>query len=460
VARSETGGNAIQPGSRYTVGPGDMLSTIAARVAGRPDWSVWPIAQQIYASNPGAFLLGDPNMLAQGATIYIPTLNEVDLSNTGPAAVAAATSSRSAPPQASTQNGAVAQTPPTPAAVTQNLATAPPAASAAQAAVPVVREPLPSMQITATLMSESRMKLELRRQGSPVPSVVALPESTPTSVDPNVTPEPEPIPSTTPEQPANVSEQPRVALSERSGLGWSFIGAGWLLAFLLGVLLTALVTRRRRKADDDDEFYVPEQSYRPEPATAAPVVAAPVATPTPIDFGDDDRFAGESSDASPAFNETTPTVEIPSMIDQDLGDTAEFEAYKGLDLELPHDEPARVGDPETLEMPQVAESLDLELPTTEHGETGQHDVDFDLLEQAYSDEYHAEYIAARDDETAPTAELPQPGQNDDTARFYHLENRDPADEAPLPIELGEDEMTGDSADDDNVVNFPKSSSSG
>ncbi|MDH3588810.1 MAG: hypothetical protein OEQ74_05345, partial [Gammaproteobacteria bacterium] len=78
ATRSASTGN-IEPGSRYMVRHGDMLSTIASRVAGRPDWSVWPIAQQIYASNPGAFLLGDPNMISEGSTIYIPQLSEVDM---------------------------------------------------------------------------------------------------------------------------------------------------------------------------------------------------------------------------------------------------------------------------------------------------------------------------------------------------------------------------------------------
>ncbi len=65
---------SVAPGSAYVVQPGDVLSVIAARVEGRPDYSVWPIAQRIYETNPGAFEGRDPNTLRVGATIQIPRL--------------------------------------------------------------------------------------------------------------------------------------------------------------------------------------------------------------------------------------------------------------------------------------------------------------------------------------------------------------------------------------------------
>ncbi|MFK8015547.1 MAG: FimV family protein [Gammaproteobacteria bacterium] len=64
----------IDAGSRYVVRPGDILSVIAERVAGRPEYSVWPIAQRIFETNPAAFDGSDPNTLRVGAEITIPRL--------------------------------------------------------------------------------------------------------------------------------------------------------------------------------------------------------------------------------------------------------------------------------------------------------------------------------------------------------------------------------------------------
>ena len=66
--------NPIEPGSRYVVQPGDILSVIASRVANRPDYTVWPIAQRIYDTNPNAFDSQTPDSLRVGATLDIPQL--------------------------------------------------------------------------------------------------------------------------------------------------------------------------------------------------------------------------------------------------------------------------------------------------------------------------------------------------------------------------------------------------
>ncbi|MEM6639308.1 MAG: hypothetical protein AAF610_05340 [Pseudomonadota bacterium] len=67
-------GDLIPAGSLYTVNPGDVLSVIASRVANRPDYTVWPIAQRIYDTNPSAFLSQAPDSLMVGATLKIPEL--------------------------------------------------------------------------------------------------------------------------------------------------------------------------------------------------------------------------------------------------------------------------------------------------------------------------------------------------------------------------------------------------
>ena len=67
----------IQPGSRYVVRAGDTLSGIAARIDGRPPYSVWPLAEKIRARNPSAFPGGRPDQLIAGASLEIPTLDGV-----------------------------------------------------------------------------------------------------------------------------------------------------------------------------------------------------------------------------------------------------------------------------------------------------------------------------------------------------------------------------------------------
>ncbi|NNF66540.1 MAG: hypothetical protein HKM98_03425, partial [Gammaproteobacteria bacterium] len=158
----------IAPGSRYQVQTGDMLSTIAARVSGRPDWSVWPIANHIYRTNPGAFLLGDPNSIAQGAVVFIPRLADVDMS----AATGIRPANRSAGSnQTATQRPAGTVVAGTrsltsvtsgPATAAQSRTTAATAAVASPQAMARTAAPLPTMQLSTTLLKESQLKMQLR----------------------------------------------------------------------------------------------------------------------------------------------------------------------------------------------------------------------------------------------------------------------------------------------------------
>ncbi len=440
TTRSRSG--TIEPGSRYLVQNGDMLSTIAARVAGRPDWSVWPIARQIYIANPGAFLMGDPNRIAQGSTVYIPRLDQVDFSIVREAVIPAAAAGKTVAAASSRVDS------PAPAATRAPARIAPPPAAVAVAVTP----PPAVMQMTVMLGDESQMKLQLRRQGlaagqtSPQPRVPVAPGGPETAT---VT-DPQPVPQTQPELP-DAAATPRVALPPQSGgigwLGWLGIGAGLLLAFLLGALLAGAALRRRLERQFESRLQEAAPFREHEHPVAMPAVASVAASqPAPataIDFG----------------QEPAPTaVDVPSPVHAE-----ETDAEAEPDLALAYDEPAKVGEPETLEMPQVSTSLDLELPGVETGQTGQHEVDFELLEQAYSEDYEAQFIEPHVDPEkqgeSPDDEDGQAQPTGETAQYYHLENRDPADDTPLPIELGEDEMTGNFEElDPKIVNFPKSSS--
>lgn len=67
----------IPPGSLYTVRPGDTLSGVAARIDGRPPYSVWPLASRIRDLNPAAFENGRADALIAGARLTIPSLDQV-----------------------------------------------------------------------------------------------------------------------------------------------------------------------------------------------------------------------------------------------------------------------------------------------------------------------------------------------------------------------------------------------
>ncbi len=62
----------IAAGRTYRVRNGDTLSTIAARVDGRPANFTWKLADLIFAANPDAFIRNNPNLIKLGARLQIP----------------------------------------------------------------------------------------------------------------------------------------------------------------------------------------------------------------------------------------------------------------------------------------------------------------------------------------------------------------------------------------------------
>ncbi len=452
----------IEPGSRYTVQPGDMLSTIAARVAGRPDWSVWPIAQQIYRNNPGAFLLGNPNVIAEGSTIRIPRLQDIDMSARKPVAPLSGTAARA--PAGATESvdapAAVTEAPLPATTVTGEKGTAGqpaaapvgPAAPAparilpAPAIAPIAVQALPAMQLTTSLFDESKMKIELRAQGNPVAPAVS-------TATPDAVTEPERLPETRPEQPetavtgTRTGVQPSSTAANEPGLNWLWVIVGLLVGLLAGAMAAVMFLRRnlRQEYEHDVREAVQRQIQferarerdrrtDSEPAAAAGMAAAPTAVEEP-----------------PSMTLETPAAESPGAPDY----TVEIGAMPDLDFEVEDEhapETVAKTDPTTVEMPSFSEGLDLELPEVS-GQTGQHEVDFDLLEQAYSEEYQEEFVARPEDQDDGSTADDDTGVTGEAERFYHLENRDPADDTPLPIELGEDEMGDDADDDSKIINF-------
>lgn len=470
--------NPIQPGSRYRVRSGDTLSTIASRVSQRPDWSVWPIAQAIYSANPGAFLLGDPNVIAEGSVVFVPKLSDIDMSlASAPRAPSnaqsrsAAVSPEPAPAANTTPVTTVAENP---AFVAQDNATRPvsrevavtapveqpqpasarsagldqimptpvPATTPVAATAPAT--PLPRMQLTASLLDESKVKIMLRAQGSPVPAVItqAPVNEAPVETLPEPQSEPERPDSAVTDNRAVLPPSPTAQVETR--LNWLWILVGLFSGLLVGALAAVSLFRRNLRHEYEHDvqdavqrqLQLDRQRQQSQPVPASPGVAAASPAPAAMDLDE----SVEPSDYS---------VEMSTTSD--------------LDLELPStEEPAKTGAPETLEMPEVGSELDLHLPASDStGKTGQHEVDFDLLEAAYSEDYQSEFVK-HDNENVETVDDSSASSDssagddsddlaDDSGRFYHLENRDPTDETPLPIELGEDEMGVDAEEPESKV---------
>ncbi len=66
--------SAIDQGTRYMVQPGESLSTIAARVSGRPT-GLWRTVQRIFEANPDAFLNNNIDRLKASVYLDIPVLS-------------------------------------------------------------------------------------------------------------------------------------------------------------------------------------------------------------------------------------------------------------------------------------------------------------------------------------------------------------------------------------------------
>jgi hypothetical protein len=67
----------IQDGTLYRVRQGDTLSTIAARIDGRLPDTTWAVAEQLFVSNPDAFIRNNPDLIKLGSLIQIPETAEL-----------------------------------------------------------------------------------------------------------------------------------------------------------------------------------------------------------------------------------------------------------------------------------------------------------------------------------------------------------------------------------------------
>ncbi|MDJ0928695.1 MAG: hypothetical protein QNJ73_13745 [Gammaproteobacteria bacterium] len=147
----------IAPGATYRVRAGDTLSTIAARIDGRPANFIWPMADLIFAANPGAFIRSNPDLIKLGAEIRIPAPSEwqADVSP-ATAALTPPEEPATAPPIASSDTAPPARLPIPPATETPALPTTAAAAGESMPA-PTLAPPIDTPAATESPFADERL---------------------------------------------------------------------------------------------------------------------------------------------------------------------------------------------------------------------------------------------------------------------------------------------------------------
>jgi len=334
AARKAPSGEAIEKGSRYRVQPGDSLSAIAGRIQNRPI-GLWPAVNAIFEANPDAFMGNDPNQLKAGAWLTIP-----EFAGTAPAPVAVANDTAAIPAgtgAAASDSGSVYET----AAAGSSQAASSTIVDQANVDEPVgatVEQPVttaldleyPDLLVGATtddLQPGDVVTINDSAVVAPVTSVAipdtALPGPTTTSLSPNVTT-------------AIVSTQPR---AESSPL-WI-----WLAGSGIGIILGLVLFGRRLR-----------ERFGSTPVAA--VAAATHARRVGDNATDDSMIIAEETNYD--LEDDSPTEEnlaldadlilgtgLEQGTDVDIAQDFGFAATTNLDIELPFEPEASIGDSET-----------------------------------------------------------------------------------------------------------------
>jgi pilus assembly protein FimV len=232
----------IPAGTLYTVRNGDSLSTIAARIAGRPPGTIWNVSKRIFQNNEHAFIRNNSDLIKMGSVIQIPDATElasIARPNPAPAVAAPADAPPNRPetPRQPAIEPSAALTSPTPAKTVT-----PPALAAT------------STGVQQPSMSASPGAAEPARSTPPefVPVAPIAPTREPDTVTQAAKSAAEVAPQTQPEQlpagesvaaqaidqpaePSNV--QPRSPAEVREISPWIAIGTGILLGLSLSLLL-------------------------------------------------------------------------------------------------------------------------------------------------------------------------------------------------------------------------------
>ncbi len=422
-------GGDIAPGSQYTVRPGDTLSGIASRIAGRPSYSVWPLAARIKTLNPSAFESGRADALIAGSRLQMPVL--ASLANT------ATTDRASRPPASRTpvisdNNIAAGIEPAQPRAPDNSRLSRAPVETPVLLGEPVGGTDLSYLVITMELSTLSRARIAERADQ---PEVTTVPDTGVATVE-------------------SVVASAQVETTPWYGKAWYWLLA--LLAILVGAVLTLLVMRRQPAIEPapaaaspwelDDEEAKAEALERLGVDDASPML---VEEPTAKVYDD---FTGTFVDAEPS-EETFPPVakgadpeddiqtHLMPTIDEPRPDLPD---EGGLSLAV-SDRPKlegleeRIPTHRTLRDDQDINVTTLEETETELGDNGWVELDFEAT-QILEQDYLAEYAKSLKDKVKEQSEAPA----DEPAADTLAEIEDPLMAASELIEaLDEDLLTAE-----------------
>lgn len=341
----------IQAGTTYRISQGDTLSTIAARIDGRLPDTTWAVAEQIFASNPNAFIRNNPDLIKLGSLIQIPGVAELASSSSASAA--------SLTQQATPAQPAPEPVPQVPAAAVQSVDTMRSESSAAMntPAELVLESDLAAVEMsgdvyqevnTVNPVSDTETSLAVEPDSDAsvpvetedaVPNAVSSPFADEESANSNVNDNAAPI--------SSQSEDAGVGETGESGISpWLAIGAG----LLIGLAVSLFFLRERLLA-----FVLSFFSRRDDAQAFSTKMAKVPRAPRPTPSSADDNAAVDAFDtlaADAAFD--TAAVED--------GDA----------------QPLKIGDP--MEKTYIVETADHE-PTQEVGESPLERTDTSLQEK-------------------------------------------------------------------------------
>lgn len=429
----------ILPGERYVVQRGDALSLIAARVRGRPEFSVWPLAQRIFEANPDAFENGNPDALRVGATLRIPGVEPALLAGAARAALALRAGTRPA-----SRPATVAALPERPAPrpePAREIAKPAPAPAPRALAVGALPQPLPTMMLSRSLSPLSVDRLRLRRSGR-------LQVATPTALDapppPDAPSEPQPAVTVAPSQPVPVQREVQVITKPRFWLwDWLILAAGFVAGALVMVFGLRRWVRKERAAQEREMLRARrhqerlDESRRQRSTTAAPAIVVQE-SPQPQAARDDDTEQPAAPVSAVASNATVPVADAAGIeIDDAPHSDIEPEAP------APSDAPAELT-PSSLAVDDLSvdDGLDFDVFHTPD------ESDLALLEQSYTQttddvrtlEPSGADAAGRDDEPTAMIDPGELGLNKDATHIMH---------SSLDLELPQDD-----GDDEAHIELP------
>ena len=382
-AAPSASGESLAQGSQYRVQVGDTLSTIAARVEGRPS-GVWKTVNVLFAANPEAFYDNDVDRLKAGSLLTIPVLSE---------------EASVMPAQAEQEASSVAQ-------------------------VAVVEDFAEAMVETEAPVSNDAVEASVEPADETI-AVVADLELSATAPAANVEADADVAPNTTlavedagpfvaetqaltvgNEDPAAASGgEIRVATEEQGGLSWWPILTGAAVGVFIALGLFGRSILRRFRPGGGAVFHTPE--FDPT-ISSNRFVPERRKTPRKADPAKAAAKAGESAEEFQARLDAT-SAEL-EKVSAELSERPEVFVEKEEPAEVAEDEAPTVDfEAEELEFAAAA-SADLDITLEET--TINDEVDFELLQQDYEAELTATQAIRLADAQAAIEAL-SAGENDD-----------------------------------------------